>query len=307
MAGDGGSDGGRGSRRVCLAAVQYAMSENMAQDLDKAEKLVREAACRGANIIVLPVSATAAKQFEFRYFPQAEDPSKFELARPFEDNPTLSRCAGLAAELGVVLLLSHFERAGQAFFNSLAVADADGSIVQNYRKHHIPDNPGYYEKYYFSPRAHPSSLPRHTRFGRLGCLVCWDQWFPVAARAMVLQGAEVLLYPSCIGSEPSDPDHNSYPHWVRVQQGHAAANNVPLVAANRIGHEAAGQTEMTFHGGSFIVGPEGQVVAQEEAVATASFDLREVAAFRAQWALFRDRRPDRYQPLLTLDGRQPCS
>jgi N-carbamoylputrescine amidase len=205
----------------------------------------------------------------------------------------------------VVLPFSFFERAGNVYFNSLAMIDADGSLLGVYRKSHIPEGPGYHEKYYFSPgdtgfRVWP------TRFGVLGVGICWDQWFPEAARCMALMGAEALLYPTAIGSEPYDASLDSRDHWQRCMQGHAAANVMPLVASNRVGVERGQQYAMTFYGSSFIADPTGAKVAEAdregEAILTATFDLEAVRAQRHAWGVFRDRRPDLYAPILTLDG-----
>lgn len=220
----------------------------------------------------------------------------------------IGRMSRLAAELGVVLPVSFFERANQARFNALAVIDADGRVLGIYRKSHIPDGPGYQEKYYFNPGDTGFQVYR-TRHGTIGCAVCWDQWFPEAARAMALSGAEMLFYPTAIGSEPHDPTLDSRDHWTRVMQGHAAANLMPVVASNRIGSETGESGSLTFYGSSFIAGPTGDIVAvagrDEEAVLTATFDLDRIAGQRAAWGVFRDRRPDLYGPLLTLDGSFP--
>lgn len=222
----------------------------------KAESFVRKAADEGANIILLQ------ELFRTPYFCQEQDPKYFEHAFPLDQNNALiDRFAALAGELGVVLPISFFERAGNAFFNSIAIADADGSIVGHYRKSHIPDGPGYQEKFYFSP-GDTGFKAVTTRFATLGVCICWDQWFPEAARACALLGADLLLYPTAIGSEPQDPSLNSYPHWIRTMQGHAAANMVPLVASNRIGTETFGSSSITFYGGSFIAGTTGEIVAQ---------------------------------------------
>jgi N-carbamoylputrescine amidase len=260
---------------------------------------VREAARQGAQVVLLQ------ELFETPYFCKDHLASHFELARPVACNPVLERFRGLARDLGVVLPFSFFERAGNVYFNSLAMIDADGSLLGVYRKSHIPEGPGYHEKYYFSPgdtgfRVWP------TRFGVLGVGICWDQWFPEAARCMALMGAEVLLYPTAIGSEPQDASIDSRDHWQRCMQGHAAANLLPLVASNRVGVERGQKYEMTFYGSSFIAGPTGAKVTEadrsSETVLTATFDLEEVRAQRHAWGVFRDRRPDLYAPLLTLDG-----
>ncbi len=285
--------------RVTLAATQMACGPDAAENLDRAERLVRQAAAAGANVVLIQ------ELFETPYFPQDERADRFALARPADGHPTIDRMAALAAELGVVLPVSFFERANNAHYNTVMMIDADGSRLGIYRKSHIPDGPGYEEKFYFNPgdtgfRVWP------TRFGVIGCAVCWDQWFPEAARAMAVQGAEMLLYPTAIGSELMDTSQDSRHHWRRVMQGHAAANMIPVVASNRIGTEKGAQSELTFYGNSFIAGPDGGIVAEadaeDEAVLTASFELEELRQRRAAWGLFRDRRPDLYRPLLTLDG-----
>ena len=211
----------------------------------------------------------------------------------------------VAAELGVVLPVSFFERANNAYYNSVAMVDADGRVLGVYRKTHIPDGPGYQEKYYFNP-GDTGFQVYSTRYARVGCAICWDQWFPESARVMALKGAEVLLYPTAIGSEPQDASLDSRDHWTRVMQGHAGANLVPLVASNRVGREEAESCGIMFYGSSFIAGPRGELVAQADresrTVLTATFDLDRLALQRASWGVFRDRRPEHYAPLLTLDG-----
>jgi N-carbamoylputrescine amidase len=284
---------------VTFAATQFACSAVAADNLDRAERLVREAANRGAQVILLQ------ELFETPYFCKDHLASHFELARPVPGNEVLGRFQALAHELEVVLPYSFFERANNAYFNSLAMIDADGAMLGVYRKSHIPEGPGYHEKYYFSPgdtgfRVWP------TRYGVLGVGICWDQWFPEAARCMALMGAEVLLYPTAIGSEPHDASIDSRDHWQRCMQGHAAANVMPLVASNRVGVERGQKYEMTFYGSSFIADQAGAKVAEAardgEAILTATFDLDAVRAQRHAWGVFRDRRPDLYAPILTLDG-----
>jgi len=285
--------------QLTLAATQFACSSDAAANLASAERLVREAVRRGAQVVLLQ------ELFETPYFCKDHLASHFALARPVAGNPVIERFCGLARDLGVVLPLSFFERANNAYFNSLAMIDADGSLLGVYRKSHIPEGPGYHEKYYFSPGDTGFRVWR-TRHGVLGVGICWDQWFPEAARCMALMGAEVLLYPTAIGSEPHDPGIDSRDHWQRCMQGHAAANVMPLVASNRTGVERGQQYEMTFYGSSFIADPTGAKVAEAgrdgEAVLTATFDLDEVRARRHAWGVFRDRRPDLYAPILTLDG-----
>jgi N-carbamoylputrescine amidase len=288
-----------------LAAIQMAMSDSVDDNVATAERLVRDAAGQGANVVLIP------ELFEGPYFCIDQLPEHFERARPIDGHPTIEHFRRVASELEVVLPISVYELAGQVTFNTVAIVDADGSVLGTYRKSHIPDGPGYTEKYYFNPgdtgfRVWP------TRFGTIGVAICWDQWFPESARAMALQGAEFLFYPTAIGTEPPDPGWDSAGHWQRVMQGHAGANLTPLVAANRIGHETGrgddtlGRREITFHGSSFIADATGDKVAEadrsSEAVLTATFDRDELRQMRHAWGLFRDRRPDLYGPLLTLDG-----
>lgn len=285
--------------RVTVAATQMACGWDREANIDNAERLVRDAAGRGADVILIQ------ELFETPYFCKDHLAGHFELATPVAENPAVRRLAPLAAELGVVLPLSVFERAHNAYFNTLVMVDADGATLGIYRKAHIPESPGYHEKFYFSP-GDTGFRVWNTRFGRLGVGVCWDQWFPESARAMALLGADLLLYPTAIGSEPQDPGLDSRWHWQRTMQGHAAANIVPLVASNRIGTEQGEKCAITFYGHSFIADHTGAVVAQaddhDEAVLTASFDLDEVRRYRHAWGVFRDRRPDLYGPLLTLGG-----
>jgi N-carbamoylputrescine amidase len=285
--------------KVTLAATQFACSTDAGENLDRAERLVREAVRNGAQVILLQ------ELFETPYFCKDHLAEHFTLARPVDGNAVLGRFQALARELGAVLPFSFFERAHNAYFNSMAMIDADGALLGIYRKSHIPEGPGYHEKYYFSPGDTGFRVWR-TRYGTMGVGICWDQWFPEAARCMALMGAEVLLYPTAIGSEPHDPTIDSRDHWQRCMQGHAAANVMPLVASNRIGTERGQKYEMTFYGSSFIADPAGAKVVEAdrstEAVITATFDLDAVRAQRHAWGVFRDRRPDLYAPILTLDG-----
>ncbi|MCK5623770.1 MAG: N-carbamoylputrescine amidase [Alphaproteobacteria bacterium] len=285
--------------QVTVAATQMACSWDIEANLARAEELVREAAAKGANVVLLQ------ELFATPYFCPDQKQEHFALAQPAEGNATIARFAALAAELEVVLPVSFFERANNAYFNSLAIVDADGSVLGLYRKSHIPQAPGYEEKFYFSP-GDTGFRAWDTRYGTIGAGICWDQWFPECARAMALQGADILLYPTAIGSEPNHPDLDSRDHWQRVMQGHAGANLVVLAASNRIGVEENDSATMTFYGSSFIAGPTGEKAAEanrtDQSVITASFDLDENRAKRAAWGLFRDRRPDLYDPLLTLDG-----
>ena len=287
-------------RQVTLAATQMACGEDSEKNVDRAEGLVRAAHAKGAQIILVQ------ELFETPYFCKDQLARHFSLAQPFEGNPLIKRFSALARELGVVLPISFFERANTAHFNSLAMIDADGSVLGLYRKSHIPDGPGYQEKYYFNP-GDTGFKVWNTRFGRVGAGICWDQWFPECARAMALMGAEVICYPTAIGSEPPPaPAVDSSAHWRRVMQGHAGANYVPVIASNRIGREVGESCEITFYGTSFIAGPTGEILAEAgrdaEAVVLATVDLDQIGEARRSWGLFRDRRPELYAPLMTLDG-----
>jgi N-carbamoylputrescine amidase len=292
------------SRRVTVAATQMSCGWDIGANIAKAESLGRAAAARGAQIILLP------ELFETPYFCIEQDVRHLNLATAVADNRAVRHFAGVARELGVVLPVSFFERSGQAFFNSIAILDADGSVLGVYRKSHIPNGPGYQEKNYFSP-GDTGFKVWTTRFGRLGVGICWDQWFPETARTMALLGAELFLFPTAIGTEPPPAlPLNSRDHWQRTQQGHAAANLVPLIASNRYGLEKSLQNPeglyIRFYGSSFIADGTGAKVAEAgeegDAVLTATFDLEEAARMRHNWFVFRDRRPDLYGPLISLDG-----
>lgn len=279
-----------------LALVQMAMSDDREANLATAEAMVREAAAGGARLVLLP------ELFEYLYWPQVERETYFELAHPVDGHPFLARFQALAHELGVVLPVSFFERANQAHFNSLMMIDADGRALGVYRKSHIPDGPGYEEKYYFNPGDSGFKAWR-TSVGVIGVGICWDQWFPECARAMALQGAEVLLYPTAIGSEPAEAGgFDTRDMWQRAMIGHAVSNVCYLGAANRVGSEG----DATFYGSSFIADPSGErlVEADREAetVLYADLDLDAARRFRAGFGFFRDRRPELYRGLLTLDG-----
>jgi len=290
---------------LTVAVTQFSCGWDRAANIDRAEELLREAARAGAQVVLLP------ELFETPYFCIEQDTRHLRLATSLNDNPAVQRFARVAAELGVVIPVSFFERAGQAYFNTVALIDADGAVLGSYRKSHIPNGPGYQEKTYFSP-GDTGFRVWQTRYGRLGVGICWDQWFPECARAMALQGAELLLYPTAIGSEPPPAlPVLSRDHWQRTQQGHAAANLMPLLAANRHGLERSlqdpEQLYINFYGSSFIADATGALVAQApqdtDAVLLAQFDLAAIAQLRDNWFVFRDRRPDLYGALLTLDGQ----
>jgi N-carbamoylputrescine amidase len=285
--------------KITVAATQFACSEDRAANLATAERIIREAARQGANIILIQ------ELFETPYFCKEHNPEYFQYAAPIAENPAVRRFQQLACELNVVLPASVFERAGNAYYNTVAIVDADGTVLGTYRKAHIPESPGYHEKFYFSP-GDTGFKVWPTRFGTLGIAICWDQWFPESARVMALLGADILLYPTAIGSEPQDLSIDSRDHWQRAMQGHAACNIMPVVASNRVGTERGERWEVTYYGSSFITDHGGAIVAQAsrsgEAVVTASFDLEAIRTYRTAWGVFRDRRPELYQPLMTLDG-----
>ena len=289
-------------REVTVAATQMACSWDREKNVDQAEEMVREAARRGAQIVQIQ------ELFETPYFPADQKAELFALAQPAEGHPLLARMSDLAAELGVVLPVSFFERANSAYFNAVAIIDADGSCLGIYRKSHIPDGPGYQEKFYFNP-GNTGFRAWKTRHATIGVAICWDQWFPEAARAMCLQGAEILLYPTATGSEPDDETRDSKGAWQRVMQGQAVSNVVPVVASNRIGTEQSENCSITFYGSSFIADATGALVEEasrdEREVLVASFDLDQLRLERGYQGFFRDRRPELYDRLLRVDGEEP--
>lgn len=275
--------------------MQCALGGSPEENLERITSGVNDAASRGARIVLTP------ELFEGPYFPRTQDETFFRWARPVDDHPTLSVFRDLARRLSVVLPFSFFEHAGQAYFNSLAMIDADGDVLGIYRKAHIPDGGGYTEKYYFRPGDTAFRVFR-TRYGAIGAGVCWDQWYPECARVLALQGAEILLYPTAIGSEPNGEDTRE--PWRRVMQGHAVANSIPVAAANRIGTEGS----QAFYGASFICDARGDLcvdLADAQAVGVHVFDRAELATRRAAWGFFRDRRPELYGALTRADGRGP--
>ncbi|MCI1880645.1 MAG: N-carbamoylputrescine amidase [Sporolactobacillus sp.] len=283
-------------RVVKVAATQMACSWDRQQNMQKAEKLVRGAAAQGAEIILLQ------ELFATPYFCQQEHDDFWELATEPKDNPAIRRFQRIAEELHIVLPISFFEKAGKVQFNSVAMLNADGTLMGIYRKTHIPDGPGYEEKFYFSP-GDTGFCVWNTAYAKIGVGICWDQWFPEAARCMALKGAELLLYPTAIGSEPM-LKFDSRDHWRRCIQGHAASNMIPIVVSNRVGTEKD-KTEITFYGSSFIAGPLGEVAEEMnrsgEGIITHTFDLEKIENLRRSWGIFRDRRPEMYSSLLTMD------
>ena len=286
-------------RQVTVAATQMIGGWNVQENIARGEKLVRQAAQQGAQIVLLQ------ELFETNYFCQKQKDKYLNLATTLDDNPAVKHFQKIAKELQVVLPISFYERANNALYNTVAILDADGSNLGLYRKSHIPDGPGYSEKYYFTP-GDTGFKVWDTRYARIGVGICWDQWFPECARSMALMGAELLFYPTAIGSEPHNPAINSRDHWQRAQQGHAAANLVPLIASNRIGTESEDDYSITFYGSSFIADEFGAKVQEaderSESVLVHSFDLDQIAHTRRSWGVFRDRRVDLYAPLLTKDG-----
>ena len=282
-------------RKVTVAATQMSCSWDREENLKKAESLVRQAAEKGANIILLQ------ELFETPYFPQIQSFDYMNMCTAPEENPAVQRFCEVAKELSVVLPISFYEKAGNTGFNTLAIIDADGKILGYYRKTHIPDGLPYAEKFYFTP-GDTGFKVWDTRYGKIGCGICWDQWFPESARCMALLGAELLFYPTAIGSEPI-LQNDSQPHWMRCMQGHAAANIMPVIASNRICTETEGDSFMTFYGSSFITDETGALAAEadreSETVLTATFDLDAIARKRREWGVFRDRRPEMYETLLS--------
>ncbi|NOI13507.1 N-carbamoylputrescine amidase [Vibrio hepatarius] len=279
------------SKVVKFAALQLTKSWDLEDNLAKAKKAIREAAQNGANVI-LPQELFAAP-----YFCKRQEAKYFELAEETENCRLIKEMSALAKELGVVIPVSYFEKSGNTFFNSLVMIDADGTVLDNYRKSHIPDGPGYSEKYYFSP-GDTGFKVWQTKFGKFGAGICWDQWFPELARSLALHGAEAIFYPTAIGFEPQDPTLDSRDHWQRTMQGHSAANLVPVIASNRVGTEVDDGIETTFYGSSFITDHTGAKIAEApregETIIYAEIDLAATAKARHAWGLFRDRRPDLY-------------
>lgn len=286
-------------KKIKLAITQMACGWDRQQNIDNAVEMVLEAASQGANIVLLQ------ELFETPYFCKDIDPKYFELATSVEENPAVLRLQEVAKSLNVVIPVSIFERANNAFFNTLVMIDADGEVLGKYRKTHIPDAFGYTEKFYFSP-GDTGITVWDTHYCRLAVPICWDQWFPETARIAALKGAELILYPTAIGSEPNSTDTSALRHWQRTQQGHSAANVIPVAASNRIGSEQGESCHMRFFGSSFITDHLGEIVVEatedKRQVLVAEVDLAEARRYRDLWNLFRDRRPELYEPLLTLDG-----
>ena len=281
-------------RKVKVAATQMSCTDNSEDNIDNAIGLIKDAAAQGANIILIQ------ELFSSLYFPCLNDPENFNLALPFENNPLIATMANLAKELNVVLPISFFEKDQNTYFNSLVVIDSNGTIMDLYRKSHIPDGPGYEEKYYFHP-GNTGFKVWETSFGKIGVGICWDQWFPEAARIMTLSGAELIFYPTAIGSEPDSANFDSKEAWQIVMQGHAAANSIPIIASNRIGVEKNKKFSMTFYGSSFIADECGQKIKEcsrdQQEFIIHEFDLDAVELYRSSWGFFRDRRTDLYKDI----------
>lgn len=286
---------------VKVAATQMSCSWDIEDNIRKAERLVREAAAQGAQIILLQ------ELFETPYFCQKEKADYYPYATELEENKAVNHFKAVAKELQVVLPISFYEKKNNARYNSLAMIDATGEVLGRYRKSHIPDGPGYEEKFYFNP-GDTGFKVWNTRYGKIGVGICWDQWYPEAARCMALMGAELLFYPTAIGSEPQDAAIDSKDHWQACMLGHAASNLVPVIASNRIGAEEDEDSKISFYGSSFIAGPQGNKIAEAgrdgEAILTAEFDLDALESQRIEWGIFRDRRPDLYKIITSYDGEQ---
>lgn len=291
--------GGIKMRLVKVAATQMSCTNQIDENIANAERLVRQAAAKGAQIILIQ------ELFETLYFCQKEIPEYYNYATEVDENKAINHFKKVAKELEVVLPISFYEKKNNARYNALAVIDANGEVLGVYRKSHIPDGPGYEEKYYFNP-GDTGFKVWNTRYGKIGVGICWDQWYPETARCMTLMGAEILFYPTAIGSEPESPDVDSKDHWQRCMIGHAACNLVPVIASNRIGSEVIEDSTIKFYGSSFIANATGEKIAEagrtEETVLVAEFDLDAIAEQRIEWGIFRDRRPDLYKAILTYDG-----
>ena len=273
--------------KITVATIQCAFSNDINENITRIEGFIEQAAKKGAQVVLPP------ELLQGLYFCVEEKDHHFDTAYPVATHPVVTRLSAVAKKLGVAIPASIFERDGQHFYNSLAMIDADGETLGVYRKSHIPDGPGYEEKFYFRP-GNTGFKVWDTKFGKIGVGICWDQWFPETARAMMLMGADILFYPTAIGSEPDNQDLDTKDLWQRAMIGHAVSNVVPVIAANRIGLEH----NQTFYGSSFIADQRGEKVQEfgrtEEGVLTASFDLAEVRRNRASFGFFRDRRPDLY-------------
>lgn len=290
-------------REVIVAALQMRCVEDRNTNLNHAEIQVREAAEKGAQIILIQ------EVFETLYFCQIQDPKYFKLATTMDENPAVNRFKNIAKELDVVIIVPFFEKAGNVYFNAAAIVDADGSVMGNYRKSHIPYGARYMEKYYFTP-GDTGFKVWNTKYANIGVGICWDQWFPESGRLMALKGAELLFYPTANGTDPLFNDPNGVAHWRNCMRGQAVSNSMPIIASNRVGVERIGDGTINFFGHSFIMDESGELLEeaddQSELVITHTFDLDALQENRNAWSLFRDRRPELYKKMLTKDGDHTC-
>ncbi len=291
-------------RKVIIATTQMSCSWDIDENIKKADKLVRESAKKGAQIILLQ------ELFETPYFCQKEKVEYYKYAKDVSENKAVNHFKRLAKQLNVVIPISFYERKNNAMYNSVAVIDADGEILGIYRKVHIPDGPGYEEKFYFSP-GDTGFKVWDTKYAKIGIGICWDQWYPEAARCMALMGAELLFYPTAIGSEPEDSKEaniDSKNHWQLCMQGHSASNLVPVIASNRIGEEKIDDSKITFYGSSFITNHTGEKIAEadrtSETTLICELDLEQIEEYRLSWGIYRDRRPEMYGVIMTSDGEE---
>ncbi|KAK8809910.1 hypothetical protein WA158_000853 [Blastocystis sp. Blastoise] len=287
-------------KKVTVGAIQFTCSDDYDENIRHASSLIQEAVSKGAQIVLLP------ELFTNIYFCKDRDVKYFELAEEVPDSKTIKYFQKLAKELKVVLPISFFEKSNQVYYNSLAVIDADGTLIGIYRKTHIPGAPGYREKFYFAP-GDTGFKVFHTQYANIGIGICWDQWFPESARILAIGGAELIFYPTCLGSSIQHPEVDYRTRWRRVMQGHAVANIIPVIAANRIGRETSPLCTMDFFGTSFICNEIGDIledaVDKNDCVIVHEFNLTEINSLRDEMGQFRDRRPNLYTSLTTLDGR----
>ena len=280
---------------VNVAIIQMSFSDNIESNLNQLEKNIIELAKQGAQVILMPELPS------YHYFCKQQNADYFDMAKPINESKIVQMGINLTKKYNIVLPVSFFERLGNTCYNSVAMIDADGEVLGIYRKSHIPDGIGYQEKYYFCPGQSGFKVWK-TKYGNIGCAICWDQWFPECARVMALQNADMLLYPTAIGSEPHLPDYDSKDHWQRTMQGHAAANMIPVLAANRVGIEETDGVETTFYGSSFITDNTGKKIAQASRDKSeniiSSLDLYSYKIQRTNWGLYRDRRPDLYNEII---------
>ncbi len=279
------------TRKLTLCVIQFAPGNGIAENIARAVAFVREASGQGADIALLP------ELFCGPYFCKTQEEAHFARAHEAASHPAVIELAKVAKQTGIVIPVSIFEKDGPHYYNSVVMIDADGETLGIYRKSHLPDGPGYQEKFYFRP-GDTGFRVWQTQKGNIGVGICWDQWFPEAARLMAMQGADILLYPSAIGTEPQEPELDTSARWRRAMVGHAVSNVIPVAAANRVGDEDG----QAFYGSSFIAAPDGEIIAQmertEEGILTAQFDLGAIEQMRAAWGFFRDRRPDLYGDLV---------